>query len=194
MVRWLSSRCFLFKSFFFFLFLPLIMFVIYLIYLFFLLLHIHYFHRVVFFFMIPRIFRPSVSSFFSVLFRLFQFFFLLSWTFLFRSTLFIFILFSLSYRRTVFYWLFFLFWTNANPSIKRKSFDIFLYHNYYHLTPQENIDYTYHHIEIKKYIYKHVYLSIYLMQELTSILTLSSLTLVNSGTLFLCLFFHLPMT
>ena len=37
-------------------------------------------------------------------------------------------------------------------------------------------------------------LSIFLMQELTSIFTLSSLTLVNSGTLFLCLFFHLPMT
>ena len=31
-------------------------------------------------------------------------------------------------------------------------------------------------------------LSIYLMQELTSIFTPSSLTLVNSGTLFLCLF------
>ena len=37
-------------------------------------------------------------------------------------------------------------------------------------------------------------LSIFLMQELTSIFTLSSLTLVNSGTLFLFLFFHLPMT
>ena len=37
-------------------------------------------------------------------------------------------------------------------------------------------------------------LSIYLMQELTNIFTLSSLTLVNSGTLFPCLFFHLPMT
>ena len=37
-------------------------------------------------------------------------------------------------------------------------------------------------------------LSIYLMQELTSIFTLSSLTLVNSGTLFLFLFLHLPMT
>ena len=37
-------------------------------------------------------------------------------------------------------------------------------------------------------------LSIFLMQELTSIFTLSSLTLVNSGTLFYCLFFHLPMT
>ena len=37
-------------------------------------------------------------------------------------------------------------------------------------------------------------LSIYLMQELTSIFTLSSFTLVNSGTLFLYLFFHLPMT
>ena len=36
-------------------------------------------------------------------------------------------------------------------------------------------------------------LSIYLMQELTSIFTLSSLTLLKSGTLFLCLFFHLPM-
>ena len=37
-------------------------------------------------------------------------------------------------------------------------------------------------------------LSIFLMQELTSIFTLSSLTLVNSETLFLCLFFHLAMT
>ena len=37
-------------------------------------------------------------------------------------------------------------------------------------------------------------LSIFLMQKLTSIFTLSSLTLVNSGTLFLCLFIHLPMT
>ena len=37
-------------------------------------------------------------------------------------------------------------------------------------------------------------LSICLMQELTSIFTLSSLTLVNSRTLFLCLFCHLPMT
>ena len=37
-------------------------------------------------------------------------------------------------------------------------------------------------------------LSIFLMQELTSIFTLSSLTLVNSGTLFLCLFFHLSIT
>ena len=35
-------------------------------------------------------------------------------------------------------------------------------------------------------------LSIYLMQEVTSIFTLSSLSLVNSGNLFLCLFFHLP--
>ena len=35
---------------------------------------------------------------------------------------------------------------------------------------------------------------IFLIHELTSILTLSSLTLVNSGTLFLCLFFHLSMT
>ena len=32
-------------------------------------------------------------------------------------------------------------------------------------------------------------LPIFPMQELTSIITLSSLTLVNSGTLFLCLFF-----
>ena len=37
-------------------------------------------------------------------------------------------------------------------------------------------------------------LSIFLMQELTSIFTLSSPTLVISGTLFLCLFFHLPIT
>ena len=37
-------------------------------------------------------------------------------------------------------------------------------------------------------------LSIFLMQELTSIFTLSSLTLVNFGTFFLCLFFHLPTT
>ena len=37
-------------------------------------------------------------------------------------------------------------------------------------------------------------MSIFLMQELTSIYTLSSLTLLNFGTLFLCLFFHLPMT
>ena len=37
-------------------------------------------------------------------------------------------------------------------------------------------------------------LSIFLMQKLTSIFTFSSLTLINSGTLFLCLFFHLPMT
>ena len=37
-------------------------------------------------------------------------------------------------------------------------------------------------------------LSIYLMQELTNIFTLSSFTLVNCGNLFLCLFFHLPMT
>ena len=37
-------------------------------------------------------------------------------------------------------------------------------------------------------------LSIFLMQELTSIFNLSSHTLVNSGTLFLCLFLHLPMT
>ena len=37
-------------------------------------------------------------------------------------------------------------------------------------------------------------LSIILMQELTSIFILSSLTLVNSGTLYLCQFFHLPMT
>ena len=36
-------------------------------------------------------------------------------------------------------------------------------------------------------------LYIFLMQELTSIFTLSSLTLANSRTLFLCLFFHLPM-
>ena len=36
-------------------------------------------------------------------------------------------------------------------------------------------------------------LSNFLMQELTSIFTLSSLTLGNSGTLFLCLFFHQPM-
>ena len=34
-------------------------------------------------------------------------------------------------------------------------------------------------------------ISISLMQELTSIFTLSSLRLENSGTLFLCLFFHL---
>ena len=38
------------------------------------------------------------------------------------------------------------------------------------------------------------FLSIFLMQELTSIFTLSSLTLVNSETLFLRLFFHLSMT
>ena len=38
-------------------------------------------------------------------------------------------------------------------------------------------------------------LFIFLMQELTtSIFTLSSFTLVYSRTLFLCLFFHLPMT
>ena len=37
-------------------------------------------------------------------------------------------------------------------------------------------------------------LSIFLMQELINILTFSSLTLVNSGTLFLSLFFHLPIT
>ena len=37
-------------------------------------------------------------------------------------------------------------------------------------------------------------LSIYIMQELTSNFILSSFTLVNSGTLFLCLFFHLYMT
>ena len=37
-------------------------------------------------------------------------------------------------------------------------------------------------------------LSIFLMQELTSIFTLSSITLVNSGIFFLCVFFHLPMT
>ena len=37
-------------------------------------------------------------------------------------------------------------------------------------------------------------LSIYLMQELTNIFTLASFTLVNSETLFLCVFFHLPMT
>ena len=37
-------------------------------------------------------------------------------------------------------------------------------------------------------------LSIFLIPELTNIFTLSSLTLVNSGTLFLCLFFHLSMT
>ena len=37
-------------------------------------------------------------------------------------------------------------------------------------------------------------LLIYLMQELTSIFTLSSITLVNSETLFLSLFFHLTMT
>ena len=37
-------------------------------------------------------------------------------------------------------------------------------------------------------------LSIYLMKELTSIFNLYNLTLVNSGTLFLCLFFQLPMT
>ena len=37
-------------------------------------------------------------------------------------------------------------------------------------------------------------LSIYLMQEFISIFTLASLTLVNSGTLFICLFFHLTMT
>ena len=36
-------------------------------------------------------------------------------------------------------------------------------------------------------------LSIYLMQELTSIFTLSSLTFANSGTLLLCLLVHLPM-
>ena len=36
--------------------------------------------------------------------------------------------------------------------------------------------------------------SIFLKQELTSIFTLSSLTLVNCGILFLCLFFHLPLT
>ena len=36
-------------------------------------------------------------------------------------------------------------------------------------------------------------LSIYLMQEFISIFTLASLTLVNSGTLFICLFFHLPI-
>ena len=36
-------------------------------------------------------------------------------------------------------------------------------------------------------------LSIFLMRELTSIFTFSSLTLVNSETLFLRLFFHLPM-
>ena len=35
--------------------------------------------------------------------------------------------------------------------------------------------------------------SIFLMQELISIFTLSSLSLVNSGTLFLFLFFHFPM-
>ena len=37
-------------------------------------------------------------------------------------------------------------------------------------------------------------LSIFLMQELTSIFTLSLLTLVNSETLFLYVFFHLAMT
>ena len=37
-------------------------------------------------------------------------------------------------------------------------------------------------------------ISISLMQELTSIFTLLYLTLTNSGTLFLCLFFHLAMT
>ena len=37
-------------------------------------------------------------------------------------------------------------------------------------------------------------MSIFLMQELTSIFTLLSLTLVNSENLFLCLFFHQPMT
>ena len=37
-------------------------------------------------------------------------------------------------------------------------------------------------------------LSTSLMQELTSIFILSSLSLVNSGTLFLILFFHLPTT
>ena len=37
-------------------------------------------------------------------------------------------------------------------------------------------------------------LYIFLMQELTSIFTLSSLTLVNSGTLFRCLVIHLPLT
>ena len=37
-------------------------------------------------------------------------------------------------------------------------------------------------------------LSTSLMQELTSILSLSSLSLVNSGTLSLLLYFHLPMT
>ena len=37
-------------------------------------------------------------------------------------------------------------------------------------------------------------LSTSLMQELTSILSLSSLSLVNSGTLFPPLYFHLPMT
>ena len=37
-------------------------------------------------------------------------------------------------------------------------------------------------------------LSIFLLQELTSIFILSSLTLVNSGTLFFCMFFHLLMT
>ena len=42
--------------------------------------------------------------------------------------------------------------------------------------------------------FKNLFLSIILMQELTSIFTLSSLTLVNSGTFFLCLFFHLAMT
>ena len=36
-------------------------------------------------------------------------------------------------------------------------------------------------------------LSIFLMQELTSSFILSSLTLVNSENLFLCLFIHLPM-
>ena len=37
-------------------------------------------------------------------------------------------------------------------------------------------------------------LSTSLMQELTSILNLSSLSLVNSGTLYLLLYFPLPMT
>ena len=53
---------------------------------------------------------------------------------------------------------------------------------------------TYDSFAAKDFILLIFILSIFLMHVLTSFFTLSSLTLVNSGTFFLFLFFHLTIT
>ena len=54
---------------------------------------------------------------------------------------------------------------------------------------------SYRSLAAQDFLLLHIFiLTIYLMKELNSIFTLSSITLANSETLFLCLFFHLPMT